>query len=321
MPGPSLLSVDRVHRDPVPKVISGSIRGSISYSLAADKVGTATDGTGGIIGSPNMGVVIYGGSSITLQDVIRVMSPNHPLFDTRMGFSLTRRAHNCPSCLSQGEPCTSQSAQNGCLIGGVIQPDNAAFVVTNNTANRLTSIRGTKSFGNQVGDTFGVSGGPVGGYANESDWTVTGKSQGNCATGSTASPCTGTHTTAVQSPWQNTSTNGARLCYRTENGVTGTTPLWPWPMNERIVEATTQAGKYAGPCSTNCRTNGNPWMSGAGNDTAPPILTNRPARLVADVTADIESLLGTIPAACRSDTPPATWPDATGYNPASLSTF
>ena len=55
------------------------------------------------------------------------------------------------------------------------------------------------------------------------------------------------------------------ICKRYVDGELTTTPLWPWPMNDRIKEARALAG-----------------------------------RPVVDVTATIEALLGTIPAACRS---------------------
>jgi hypothetical protein len=107
-----------------------------------------------------------------------------------------------------------------------------------------------------VGETF------------HADWAVSGVSAS-------------TTLSAIQMPWQNTSSTGARLCYRTENGVTATTPLWPWAMNERIKAATSVAGRYMGPCTINC-------------------VGGRAARTLTDVTADIETLLGRIPASCRN---------------------
>jgi hypothetical protein len=115
--------------------------------------------------------------------------------------------------------------------------------VVNNIARHLTSIRGTR-------DVF------------HDDWTITDVSAG-------------TSLSAVRSPWS-TEGPGARLCYRWGT----TTPLWPWPMNERIKAATAAAGSYSGPCPT-C----------AGG---------RAARTMTDVTADIEELLGPIPSQCRS---------------------
>jgi hypothetical protein len=123
--------------------------------------------------------------------------------------------------------------------------------LVNVTATRLTSLRGAR-----VGETF------------HADWAVSGVSAS-------------TTLSAIQMPWQNTSSTGARLCYRTENGVTATTPLWPWAMNERIKAATSVAGRYMGPCTINC-------------------VGGRAARTLTDVTADIETLLGRIPASCRN---------------------
>jgi hypothetical protein len=81
-----------------------------------------------------------------------------------------------------------------------------------------------------------------------------------------------------------TGTAGAQLCYRYVNGAVTSVPLWPWPMNERIRAATTMAGAYSGPC-LNC--------SGG-----------RQARVVTDVTADVEAMLGTIPSQCRTSGSP-----------------
>ncbi|MGE5278306.1 MAG: hypothetical protein ACM3SU_15015 [Acidobacteriota bacterium] len=68
---------------------------------------------------------------------------------------------------------------------------------------------------------------------------------------------------------------GASLCYQYRDGVLTRTPLWPWPMNDRIKEAMVQAGRE-------------------------PV----------DVTKTIESLFGPIPAACRSDAAPSPVPSA-----------
>jgi hypothetical protein len=61
-----------------------------------------------------------------------------------------------------------------------------------------------------------------------------------------------------------TGSTGAQVCYRYINGTLTTTPLWPWPMNQRILEATKMAGRS-------------------------PV----------DVTATIERLFGSIPTQCR----------------------
>jgi hypothetical protein len=119
---------------------------------------------------------------------------------------------------------------------------------TGNSATRLTSIRGGK------GDFF------------HPDWVVTGVSAG-------------TSLGDVQTPWQDTSVTGARVCHRTVNGSTaGNIPLWPWPMNDRIKAATAAARSYSGPC---------------------PTCAGLPIRTETDVTADIEGLLGSIPPTCR----------------------
>ena len=114
---------------------------------------------------------------------------------------------------------------------------------------------------------------------------ITSLSQGGFDIGaqwSVSNHITGTSVSSLNSqganPW--TGTSGAQFCYRWVNGTQTTTPLWPWPMNERIKAATAAAGAYTGPC-TGC--NG-----------------GRRARIATDVTADIEALLGPIPAACRN---------------------
>jgi hypothetical protein len=57
---------------------------------------------------------------------------------------------------------------------------------------------------------------------------------------------------------------GAQICKRYKNGVLTTEPLWPWPMNARIIEARIQSGRA-------------------------PI----------DVTATIEDMFGVIPERCK----------------------
>jgi len=88
----------------------------------------------------------------------------------------------------------------------------------------------------------------------------------------------GASLSAVANPFTAT-TNGANLCYRYQNGAVTTKALWPWPMNQRIIDATIQSGRTA-----------------------------------VDVTATVESMLGTIPSACKTTVvvPPATVPIAPG---------
>jgi hypothetical protein len=70
---------------------------------------------------------------------------------------------------------------------------------------------------------------------------------------------------AGANPFQPTSGNGARMCFRYVNRVLTSTPLWPWPMNQRIIEAMRVAGKT-------------------------PV----------DVTRTLEEIFGPIPSGCRS---------------------
>ena len=57
---------------------------------------------------------------------------------------------------------------------------------------------------------------------------------------------------------------GAQICTRYKDGILTSEPLWPWPMNQRIIDAMVQSGRNA-----------------------------------VDVTATIEQLLGPIPSRCR----------------------
>jgi hypothetical protein len=57
---------------------------------------------------------------------------------------------------------------------------------------------------------------------------------------------------------------GAEICTRYKDGVLTTEPLWPWPMNQRVMDAMAQSG-----------------------------------RTPVDVTATIERMLGPIPSRCR----------------------
>ena len=64
------------------------------------------------------------------------------------------------------------------------------------------------------------------------------------------------------------SATGAQVCYRYVDGVLTSTPLWPWPMDQRIYDALDDAG-YT------------PFY----------------------VTDKMEDLFGTIPLDCRNDIP------------------
>jgi hypothetical protein len=67
--------------------------------------------------------------------------------------------------------------------------------------------------------------------------------------------------------WNGSGSQGARVCKRYVNGTLTTTPLWPWPMNQRIIDATKTAGKTPvdvtatmeeifGPIPFQCKTGG-----------------------------------------------------------------
>jgi hypothetical protein len=66
------------------------------------------------------------------------------------------------------------------------------------------------------------------GDVNHADWTIT-----DLDSGATVND--------VSSIWS--SSTGAQICYRYEDGVLGSTPLWPWPMDQRIYDALGDAGK------------------------------------------------------------------------------
>jgi outer membrane biosynthesis protein TonB len=104
------------------------------------------------------------------------------------------------------------------------------------------------------------------------DW-----SPNNILTGSTSA----TAYPAGDNLWS--SGRGASLCYAYRDGNLTSTPLWPWPMNQRIKDAMVQSGRAA-----------------------------------VDVTATVQSLFGTIPSACGgtggsspAPTPPPTQPPPT----------
>ncbi len=73
----------------------------------------------------------------------------------------------------------------------------------------------------------------------------------------------GTSVTSVPSVF--TANGGANLCYRYQDGALTHQPLWPWPMNQRIIDATIESGRAA-----------------------------------VDVNKTIEAMLGAIPPACKA---------------------
>lgn len=148
--------------------------------------------------------------------------------------------------------------------GGTYQPSNLidgeslGYTYSNLVAYIPNSFTGKQSFnfvnvGTVNSTATNITGVSNGGATIQSDWTVTNQEQA-------------TSTAGIDSIF--TGANGARICYRYQNGTLTGTPLWPWPMNQRIIDAMTAAG------------------------AANPV----------NVTATIESIFGTIPSACRWDT-------------------
>ena len=71
----------------------------------------------------------------------------------------------------------------------------------------------------------------------------------------------GASLTSVANPF--TSTSGADICHRYKDGSLTSEPLWPWPMNQRIINAMIESGRTA-----------------------------------VDITKTVESMFGPIPAGC-----------------------
>jgi hypothetical protein len=133
-------------------------------------------------------------------------------------------------------------------------------------------------FGRTPGFFFGSAG------TNNSATFLSSVTGGGDTIPSSWNPSNNRHATSVSgltsqgaNPW--TGTTGANLCKRYVNGVKTSTPLWPWPMNDRIKAATASAGRYTGPC--------------------PECAGGRFARAATDVTAEIQALLGPLPSSCK----------------------
>jgi hypothetical protein len=76
---------------------------------------------------------------------------------------------------------------------------------------------------------------------------------------------------AAANIWNGADSQGARVCKQYINGKLTSQPLWPWPMNQRIIDAMKSAGKT-------------------------PV----------DVTGTMEQIFGTIPSGCRTVSAPPT---------------
>jgi hypothetical protein len=87
-------------------------------------------------------------------------------------------------------------------------------------------------------------------------------------------------------PFQAGSGAGARVCKQYVNGTLTSTPLWPWPMNQRIIDAMKAAGKLPvdvtktmeqifGPIPSECRSTGEP----SGSNTPSTFIPASPTSL------------------------------------------
>jgi hypothetical protein len=87
------------------------------------------------------------------------------------------------------------------------------------------------------------------------------------------------------SVWNGSGSSGARVCKRYVNGNLTSQPLWPWPMNQRIINAMKSAGKTPvdvtktmeqifGPIPTACRSGSNTSVSDSSTLGVPPAPEN-----------------------------------------------
>jgi len=126
------------------------------------------------------------------------------------------------------------------LLVGATAPTPGAIV------NRVTTVKSS----NGRASSFG------------SAWTVSGFNENPAAAGLTGRNVFDTGTTE------------ASLCYRYNEGTRQTTPLWPWPMDERIKAALAMAGSKS-------------LVGSAGNGYT-----------ANTVTSEVVSKVGAIPAGC-----------------------
>ena len=82
-----------------------------------------------------------------------------------------------------------------------------------------------------------------------------------------------------------TGKTGANICYRYKDRALTTDPLWPWPMNQRIIDALKQSGRTSvdvtktmeeifGPIPSNCRGNVSTPSSRQGSMPDTPVNLN-----------------------------------------------
>jgi hypothetical protein len=87
--------------------------------------------------------------------------------------------------------------------------------------------------------------------------------------------------------------DGAHICNRYENRVETSTPLFPWPMQQRIRDATASVGPGTGHQHEIYKCNGQP------GGCSYQMVTDEHA--VADVMSDIEAMFGPVPPQCKGD--------------------
>jgi len=148
--------------------------------------------------------------------------------------------------------------QGGQAASGITYKDIAIYLEksggTESLVNLATEYGGPTKGGHQLINITAIrTNGPS--SVIDTDWTIT-----NRKTGKSVSDIYGT-----QSLYVNDGTKGATICYQYQNGTLTKVPLWPWPMNQRIIDALRAAGRAS-----------------------------------VDVTATVQNIFGQIPAACRS---------------------
>lgn len=192
--------------------------------------------------------------------------------------------------IGTGSPPPSQATQMlGIRWGSNMTLKDVLVIVPSSLAGASSILGfnlGTGDPGNVSNSAINVSSIISGSNALQGGWSISN----SCGGGGT-SICNATTLTGLNSlnanPW--TGTAGANLCKRHDGANRTTVPLWPWPMNQRIKDALTAAGQF--PIVA---TGQSPFTT-CVNCTGGRLTRNG----TADVTADIETLLGTIPPECK----------------------
>lgn len=163
-------------------------------------------------------------------------------------------------------------------VACVVDPGNPKFGTTTVRAMRLQNM--SNGGVGLTADRITT----IGNLVADNQWTVTNHTNFSDKTAMNA---------GSEGPFSLTTTR-ARLCFRYVDGVykdgsdgQPAQKLWPWPMNQRILDFTNSADWANYPVS---------------NTTLCPTCTGtvRANRTPIDVTAQVEEVLGTIPAHCRN---------------------